>query len=478
MARNTQLPGNGNFLQSDLKRAIQKVLSRKQEALLGIVGGAMLLGTAPALAQEQAGEELDEVVVTGLRGSMIASMNIKREAIGVVDAISAEDIGKFPDTNLAESLQRISGVSIDRVGGEGSRVTSRGFGPGFNLVTLNGRQMPTADVVVVGSGGDGEYGTFTSRSFDFSNLASEGVTGLEVFKTGRATTPSGGIGATINVKTMRPLTAGNKASFGAKAMYDTSVETGSEITPEVTGLYSWANDSESFGVSLFGSYQKRDSASVGAGNQDWNVERLECVPESGQRPRTCRQPGDASGNEATSSTTCPRQSAGVIPQQQRLLVLRDRARAHQRPGRAAIPSGRLVHRSQRTSCWRRTKTTKCVRPQGNWFNRPFARVDFDTNDEVVTTVFLQESLSSPKDVAWGQQLRATKDELQSIGLNLRWDITDSFGLEFDGHTSEAKSDPNGRQRSDVVRLRHGRCVDRGTQPRSDQRLPGAALHLR
>ena len=117
---------------------------------------------------------------------MIASMNIKREAIGVVDAISAEDIGKFPDTNLAESLQRISGVSIDRVAGEGSRVTARGFGPGFNLVTLNGRQMPTADVVVVGSRWDGEYGTFTSRSFDFSNLASEGVTGLEVYKTGRA----------------------------------------------------------------------------------------------------------------------------------------------------------------------------------------------------------------------------------------------------------------------------------------------------
>src|SRR6185436_11898689 len=244
-------------------------------ALLGIVGGAMLLGATPALAQEQTSEELEEVVVTGLRGSLIASMNLKREAVGVVDAINAEDIGKFPDTNLAESLQRITGVSIDRVGGEGSRVTSRGFGPGFNLVTLNGRQMPTADVVVVGSGGDGEYGTFTSRSFDFSNLASEGVTGLEVYKTSRAATPSGGIGATINVKTIRPLTAGNKASIGAKAMFDTSVENGSEVTPEVTGLYSWANDAENFGVSLFGSFQQRDSASVGAGNQDWNVERLD-----------------------------------------------------------------------------------------------------------------------------------------------------------------------------------------------------------
>ena len=79
-----------------------KSIKQKQEALLGIVGGAMLLGTAPALAQEQASEELDEVVVTGLRGSMLASMNIKREAAGVVDAISAEDIGKFP-TRISQS---------------------------------------------------------------------------------------------------------------------------------------------------------------------------------------------------------------------------------------------------------------------------------------------------------------------------------------------------------------------------------------
>src|SRR3546814_14442485 len=71
-------------------------------------------------------------------------------AQGVVDAISAEDIGKFPDTNLAESLQRITGVSIDRQNGEGSLVTVRGFGPEFNLVTLNGRQMPTA---MIGDGG-------------------------------------------------------------------------------------------------------------------------------------------------------------------------------------------------------------------------------------------------------------------------------------------------------------------------------------
>jgi TonB-dependent receptor len=442
MARNTQLPGNGNFLQSDLKRAIQKTLSRKSEALLGIVGGAMLLGTAPVLAQEQASEELDEVVVTGLRGSMIASMNIKREAIGVVDAISAEDIGKFPDTNLAESLQRISGVSIDRVGGEGSRVTSRGFGPGFNLVTLNGRQMPTADVVVVGSGGDGEYGTFTSRSFDFSNLASEGVTGLEVYKTGRASTPSGGIGATINVKTMRPLTTGSKASLGVKGMYDTSVESGDNITPEVTGLFSWANDAESFGVSLFGSYQKRDSASVGASNQDWNVERLSAFMDPGNGRVRADNPATPA-NEATVFNNLPSGNPLVSYPNNSDYYFSEIER--ERINGQAVLQFRPVDSFTITADFllAQNENNEMRSSQGNWFNRPFARVDFDTNDEVVTTVFLQESLSSPKDVAWGQQLRATKDELQSIGLNLRWDVTDSFGLEFDGHTSEAKSDPNG-----------------------------------
>ena len=120
-----------------------KALPITSRALFTIVGGAVLIN--PVFAQEQASEELEEVVVTGLRGSLKASMEIKRDAIGVVDAINAEDIGKFPDTNLAESLQRITGVSIDRRNGEGALVTARGFGPQFNLVTLNGRQMPAAD---------------------------------------------------------------------------------------------------------------------------------------------------------------------------------------------------------------------------------------------------------------------------------------------------------------------------------------------
>ena len=93
------------------------------------------------LAQDAAQQEVETIAVTGIRSSVAKSMDVKRSSAGVVDAISAEDIGDFPDTNLAESLQRITGVSIDRSGGEGQLITVRGFGPQFNTVLVNGRQM-------------------------------------------------------------------------------------------------------------------------------------------------------------------------------------------------------------------------------------------------------------------------------------------------------------------------------------------------
>ena len=123
---------------------------------------------AVAQSDEAPQGELEEIIVTGIRASLTASMEIKRDSAGVVDAITAQDMGVFPDTNLAESLQRITGVSIDRTRGEGSRVTVRGLGPDFNLVLLNGRQMPAS-----GLGSCCEAPA--SRSFDFANLAAEGI---------------------------------------------------------------------------------------------------------------------------------------------------------------------------------------------------------------------------------------------------------------------------------------------------------------
>jgi len=184
--------------QSELGRAIKSILQRRQGALLGILGGAALLGVNPAFAQDAgSADELDEIVVTGLRGSLQASMTTKRDAVGVVDAINSEDIGKFPDSNLSESLQRITGISISRRDGEGSQITARGFGAQYNMVTLNGRMMPAADAF---SGNAG-----VNRAFNFANLASEAVSAVEVYKTSKAEIATGGIGATVNIRTARPL---------------------------------------------------------------------------------------------------------------------------------------------------------------------------------------------------------------------------------------------------------------------------------
>jgi TonB-dependent receptor len=174
---------------------------------------ALLTGAAAVQAQQTdaapaaSPQSLETVVITGIRKSIDSAVTLKREARGLVDGIVAEDIGKFPDTNLAESMQRIAGVSIDRnSSGEGSKITVRGVGPDFNMVLLNGRQMPTSS-----SGG--------SRAFDFANLSSDSVSALEVYKTARASSPTGGIGATINVKTARPLDVRERiAGIGIKAV--------------------------------------------------------------------------------------------------------------------------------------------------------------------------------------------------------------------------------------------------------------------
>src|SRR5262249_29891473 len=102
---------------------------------VSLILGSTVLAPAVVQAADQEATNLDEIVVTGIRASLESSMNLKRDAQGVVDGIVAEDIGKFPDTNLAESLQRISGVSINRTAsGEGQQITVRGVGPDFNLI--------------------------------------------------------------------------------------------------------------------------------------------------------------------------------------------------------------------------------------------------------------------------------------------------------------------------------------------------------
>ena len=248
-------------------------MNRRTKIAIGVSAACTVLAGQNAVAQDT----LEEVIVTGIRGSMTAALDVKRDSSGVVDAISAEDIGKFPDTNLAESLQRITGVSIDRNEGEGSQVTIRGFGGEFNLVTLNGRQMPATDARALFFGLNSNRNSGDSRSFDFSNIASEGVSGIQVYKTGRASAPSGGMGGTINIQTLRPLDTGNTFTAGVKLVDDAG---GDDITPEVSALGSWVNDEGNFGITAFGSVQDRDYSNrtaLGGGFFVWQTAPVENI---------------------------------------------------------------------------------------------------------------------------------------------------------------------------------------------------------
>lgn len=407
---------------------------------LMVPGGALAQNTAPQ--QEEAAE--DEIIVTGIRASLEAAMDIKRESTGVVDAISAEDIGKFPDTNIAESLQRIPGVSIDRVNGEGSKVTVRGFGPQFNLITLNGRQLATSSVGVVGGDQDAENQQPTSRSFDFSNLASEGVRTLEVYKTARTALPSGGIGATINVKTQRPLESGEKGlhgSVGAKAVYDTSAD-GFEVTPEFSGIVGWTNDEETFGVSLFGSYQDRKSAAASATSNDWNIRTFGDFlnPNNGfvraDNPAT-------PANEATQIENAPTDLSTLVgvPNDSRYHYSEsERERINGLLTLQFKPMETLTLTADALYAQNKVKEERL--DQTNWFNRPFNQVRFDDNPVVPTTVFLQETLNGVKDIGFEQQYRATKSDLYAFGVNANWEISDGFTLNLDANTSKAKDRPD------------------------------------
>jgi len=215
-----------------------------------LIAIAAALTAGPTFAQgaddaEQAAgtsDVLEEITVTGIRGSFGRSLDAKRGASQIVDAISAEEVGKFPDTNIAEALQRITGVAIDRSGGEGQFITVRGLGPEFNAVLLNGRTIATDN--------DG-------REFSFDVLAADIIQSAQVFKTAAPNLQSGGIGSVVNITTGRPLDRpGTHFTFSASGQFDTLRE---DFSPEYTGVASWTDKSERFGVFVGASYSNRRS---------------------------------------------------------------------------------------------------------------------------------------------------------------------------------------------------------------------------
>jgi TonB-dependent receptor len=377
----------------------------KIAAGLSLAIGATL-PVAPAFAQEE--QVLEEVVVTGIRSSLKKAMDTKRDSIGVVDAITAEDMGKFPDTNLAESLQRITGVSIDRSRGEGSKITVRGFGSEFNLVTLNGRQMPT----------------HSGRSFEFADIASEGVSSVEVYKTGRASVATGGIGASINIKTPKPLDdPGVKASFGVKGVNDTSTATGASMTPELSGIFSNTFFDDTVGVAITASHQERNNGQASSSNTEWK----EFTP--------AQITNDISSN-------IPAEGAIVgLPQQ--IIYNLDEWERVRTNGHLVLqwaPSETLTGTLDYT--YAKHELDHRYTGMSAWFSAAGQAVNYsDPDGNVVSPLTYNENNRDP-DIPMASGFDSTVNVVKSIGVNLDWAVSDNFSVAVDYHESQAKRDPN------------------------------------
>lgn len=376
----------------------------KLSAVIGIItsmAGAQAIAQSPA-TPSGATEQVEELMVTGIRGSLQRSMDVKRAAGGVVDAISSEDIGKFPDTNLAESLQRITGVSIDRSGGEGQLITVRGFGPEFNTVLINGRQMATENL---------------SRAFSFDTVASELVSGLEVHKTSTATMQSGGVGSTVNVKTARPFDIGDfKVAGSIKAAMEENSE---ETTPQISGLVSNVFNDGKFGALLAVSHQERDTRLNQAQMDGW-LENVG-IPTS--------ELNGGAGVPAGTTIFSPRNYDHKVTFEERTrtnasLVLQFAATDDLTITTDAIYSDFDIETNALS--------------YGHWFTAP--NITDAVTDENGTVIDLRQEVGLATDMHAKKFDRLTKTSL--FAINADWQVNDKLNLNFDATTSNAERAAN------------------------------------
>lgn len=201
------------------------------------------------------------VVVTGYRGSLEMAIRLKRTSGGITDTIVAEDMAKFPDNNMAEAIQRVSGVAISRDQGEGRSVSVRGLGADFTRVEINGVEAQAAT--------DGlSQGTNRGRGFDFNVFPSEIFNRVDVQKTSRADLPEGSLGATVSLATPRPFDRkGPKRAMAFQASYN---DMNQKVGTRATAMFSDVFAGDRFGVLVAMAYAATPLEIQGVNSGNWN----------------------------------------------------------------------------------------------------------------------------------------------------------------------------------------------------------------
>ncbi len=228
---------------------------RTKLAPITMAVSAALLTLANAQAQT-AQDNTNTVVVTGYRYSIEKSLDQKRDSNSIIEVVTAEDIGKFPDKNVADALQRVPGVIIDRSGGEGKNVSVRGLSSELTLTQLNGNYIATAE-----SNGD------PTRSFNYMLMPSNMLSSAELFKSPEARIDEGGIGGTVILHTRRPLDV--KSGSGFVSAEGTWADTTKKADGQFAGQYAWHDESNRFGILVGLTSQKRTTRTMGASTENW-----------------------------------------------------------------------------------------------------------------------------------------------------------------------------------------------------------------
>jgi TonB-dependent receptor len=396
----------------------------------------------PVVAQDTSPEVLDEgtdaggedIVVTGIRASLQASQNIKRGADGIVDAVSAEDVGKFPDSNVAEALQRITGVAIDRSGGEGRSITVRGLGPEYNTVLLNGRTVATDNA---------------GREFSFDILAADIIQTAEVYKTVDPKTQSGGIGSVVNIKTFRPLDRAEGFS-GTMSLAGQEDVLRKKLGYEVGGTASWSNGG-TFAVALGATQSERHSAIDSFSTAGYGL-------HNGIDPTVT---GDT-GNAGDLMVAAPVDSVGLAPGSLEAIPAGSRVqqeavfnRANETRKRLAVngaveflPTDGL--RISLDGLFARFAVDNVNARQSNFFNTPYIDPKFDENGTAISFSrpgldFIARNPALANAVGLSQSDNVNNGsssvaKTYATGLNVAYDVTDTLKISLDGSWSKSTSE--------------------------------------
>ncbi|WP_294256948.1 TonB-dependent receptor [uncultured Sphingomonas sp.] len=393
--------------------------------VLGLVSPAQAQTAVPSTSQAQD----EEIIVTGIRGSLQRNLDAKRNASGVIEQISSEDIGKFPDSNVAASLQRLPGISIQRDGprGEPNGVTVRGFGGDFNETLVDGRRLSTA------TGG---------RSIDFSTVGSDFVGGLTVLKTPDVSLSSSSIGATINVAYPKPF---DRPGFHLAVSASGSVQDkGAKLVPTGGLLVSKTFADDTFGVLANVIYTRHDTKTNNVFVHGWPGGKIAPCQQAGSTAATCIPTDDP--------TADPSQRKTIVSWfEQQFGATQNYTRDERVDGRIALqwkPADNILLTLDDNYSDQRVNTDNFG--FGIWFNQGNLRnVKLDKNGTIVD--FTQAGSQTDFTAGTDSNYRRTNQ----TGLNMKWDATENLQVEADGSWSKSWLNPDGRINSKGADVGYG-----------------------